>query len=187
MIFIVYSCGMPKRDTEDKWEPLDSLGETGTVVARNIKRVRKARNLAYTDLSTRLHGLGREIPTWGLRKIESGGRRVDADDLVALGLALNVSPIALLLPTEAARLVDKGNRYPAERLWNWAKGTDSLSGDPLEFMRDSNPLNASEIESWMQTRLNESVGPALWSLKSRQKERSDRQEKIAGEVSSGDH
>ncbi len=178
---------MPKRATEDKWKPIDSLGETGAVVARNIERIRRARYLAYTELSARLHDLGREIPTWGLRKIESGGRRVDSDDLVALALALNVSPIALLLPTEAARLVDKCDQYPAERLWKWAAGVDSLGGDVLEFMRDSRPLEASEFESWMQEmRLNESVGPAVWGLKSQQEAHRDRQQKIADEVSHGD-
>jgi hypothetical protein len=187
MIFIVYASGMPKRDTEDKWEPLDSLGETGRVVARNVKTIRKARNLAYTELSARLHELGREIPTWGLRKIESGGRRVDTDDLVALALALNVSPLALLLSAETSSLVPKGKTYPPERVWDWAIGLDALGGDVIAFMRDSNPLRASEMESWLrEMRLNESVGPALWGNRSRNTAARGRRQKIAEEVSRGD-
>jgi transcriptional regulator with XRE-family HTH domain len=178
---------MPKRDTEDKWEPIDSLGETGRVVARNIRTIRKARNLAYTELSARLHELDREIPTWGLRKIESGGRRVDTDDLVALALALNVSPLALLLSTEPSSLVPKAKTYPPERVWDWAMGLDALGGGVIEFMRDSNPLRASEMESWLrEMRLNESVGPALWSNLSRNTATRDRRQKIADEVSHGD-
>lgn len=178
---------MPKRDTEDKWEPIDSLSKTGTVVARNIRTIRKARNLPYTELSARLHELGREIPTWGLRKIESGGRRVDTDDLVALALALNVSPLALLLSTEPSSLVPKAKTYPPERIWEWAMGLDALGGDLIAFMRDSNPLKAPEMESWLrEMRFNESVGPAVWGNLSRNTTTRDSRQKIADEVSRGD-
>lgn len=187
MIFIVYTRGMPRRDTEDKWEPIDSLGETGRVVARNIRTIRKARNLAYTELSARLRDRGREIPTWGLRKIESGGRRVDTDDLVALALALNVSPLALLLSAEPSSLVPQAETYPPERVWDWAFGLDALGGDVIEFMRDSNPLRRSEMESWLREMgLNDSVGPALWGNSSRNTAAHNMRRKIVDEVARGD-
>jgi hypothetical protein len=186
MIFIVYTSGMPTRDTDDKWEPIDSLGETGRVVARNITTIRKARNLAYTELSARLGKLGREIPTWGLRKIESGGRRVDTDDLVALALALNVSPVALLLSTEPSSLVPKAKTYPPERVWDWAIGVDALGGDVIEFLRSSNPLRGPEMEeSWLRG-FNESVGPALWSNSRRNTASRNVRQKLAEEVARGD-
>ena len=54
--------------------------------------------MGYTDLSERLKDLDRRIPPLGLRRIENGARRVDADDLLALAVALGVSPVTLLMP-----------------------------------------------------------------------------------------
>ena len=55
------------------------------------------------ELSRQLAEMGRQIPPLGLRRIESEDRRVDVDDLVALALALGVSPITLLMPETASR------------------------------------------------------------------------------------
>jgi len=72
------------------------LGPTGNHVKDNVQRLRG--DLSFAELSRRLSDIGREIPPLGLRRIESGDRRVDADDLVALAVALNVSPVSLLMP-----------------------------------------------------------------------------------------
>ena len=68
-----------------------------------MRKFREARNLGYAELSRRLAELGREIPSLGLRRIEAGERRVDVDDLVALALALDVAPVALLFPSRRTR------------------------------------------------------------------------------------
>ena len=78
------------------------LGDTGAAVARNVSRLRKAIGLNYTDLSTRLANIGRDIPPLAVRRIEEGNRRVDVDDLVALAIALGVSPATLLMPAHEA-------------------------------------------------------------------------------------
>jgi transcriptional regulator with XRE-family HTH domain len=60
---------------------------TGLVSARvaaNVKRIRKSRGMSTYELARRL----------------TGQRQVDADDVVALAVALNCSPVALLLPAE---------------------------------------------------------------------------------------
>ena len=191
MIFIVYTHCMPNRDTEDKWEPIDSLGETGRVVARNIRTLRKARNLAYTELSARLRELKREIPTWGLRKIESGGRRVDTDDLVALAFALNVSPLALLLPTTPSAVLPGGKKYAAEQIWKWGTGEYPLLGteDVLAFIRDSRPLDRADVEAFVVEHLSgasPSVQGAIASSASRDKARRARRQTVADEVARGD-
>lgn len=67
-------------------------------VARNIERVRKARQLKQKDVSERLRAVGRPILATVVSKIERGERRVDADDVMAFALAMNVSPLTLLLP-----------------------------------------------------------------------------------------
>jgi len=120
------------------------LGPIGVNVTHTARQFREKRGLGYADLSRKLAKMGREIPPLGLRRIESGGRRVDVDDLVALALALEVSPLVLLLPAETSSVTAKGDRYVAERIWSWARGEVMLDdvgpSRNLQFMQDSLPL-----------------------------------------------
>lgn len=168
------------------------LGPIGENVAAAVKRFRhEERRLSYAELSRKLTELGRDIPPLGLRRIESGERRVDADDLVALALALSVSPLALLLPTEAGAVLPGGKSYPAEQIWDWGAGRHPLFGtdDVLEFIRDSDPLNWPDREAEVMQHLrgfNPSVQGALASNLARNKASRDRRRKISDEVSRGD-
>ena len=122
---------------------MSDLGPTGEHVAQTVGKFREARNLGYAALSRRLAALGRKIPPLALRRIEAGERRVDVDDLVALAVALDVTPLALLLPAatdEEARLVPAHDPMPWQHIWLWATGQQVASGDPVMFMRDCNPL-----------------------------------------------
>jgi transcriptional regulator with XRE-family HTH domain len=130
------------------------LGPIGENVAKAVRRFREARGLSYAELARRLADIGREIPPLGLRRIEGGDRKVDVDDLVALALALDVAPLALLLPTEPSSLVPKGDRYTAARIWDWARGHQALSGDAIAFLRDSNPLDWPGMEAVLLKSLN---------------------------------
>lgn len=106
------------------------LGPTGEAVSRNVARLRGG--MQYKQLAERLAELGRPIPTLGLRRIEDGERRVDADDLVALAIALGVTPNTLLFPH-----VDDGDSVAITgadglslgRVWRWAEGSQPLAGD----------------------------------------------------------
>jgi transcriptional regulator with XRE-family HTH domain len=167
------------------------LGPIGNNVAEAVKRFRDdERRLSYAELSRRLADLGREIPPLGLRRIESGDRRVDADDLVALALALNVSPLALLLSTEAGAVLPNGQSYPAEEIWHWATGRQPLfaTDDTMSFIRDSDPLTWPEIEAAVQGSrgANPNVQGAIATNLTRNKAHRDRQQQIADEVSRGD-
>jgi 8-oxo-dGTP diphosphatase len=106
------------------------LGPVGGYLIENLKDLRNRRQMTYKDLSARLKELGRPIPTLGLSRIERGERRVDADDLVALALALGVNPSALLLPRSTApdQLVDLTEDYQARArdAWNWADARAAL-------------------------------------------------------------
>lgn len=115
------------------------LGPVGKHAAANVKALREKRRLTYADLSRILDDLGRPIPPLGLRRIEAGGRRIDLDDLAALALALEVSPLAILLPSEASALIPDGEEYSHERLWDWGIGKWPLQGDEVTFVRDSHP------------------------------------------------
>ena len=117
------------------------LGPIGENVASTVRHFREARRLAYAELSRQLSQLGREIPPLGLRRLEAGERKVDVDDLFALAVALEVSPLVLLLPVEATSLVPQGVEYDAESVWQWASGSKALTEEnAFRFIRDSNPL-----------------------------------------------
>ena len=79
--------------TGEKKNPLGPIGE------RLRRRVRELRGpTTYKALSERLDELGQPIPPLGLSRLEAGERRVDVDDLVALSLAFEAFPLALMLP-----------------------------------------------------------------------------------------
>lgn len=106
------------------------LGATGERVAANIKRLRGS--LQYKELSEKLGKIGRPIPALGLRRIEAGERRVDVDDLVALAVALGVSPLTLLLPADGnsalASPITGVNRNVGHNVqWMWARGDEPLT------------------------------------------------------------
>src|SRR5271166_1492627 len=116
------------------------LGPTGVTVAHNIRKRREHLRLGYTEVSKLLRDLGHTIAPLSLRRMEEGARRVDVGDLVAISIAMQISPLALLLPIEGSRIVEKGDQLEADRIWAWARGQQPLAGDPIAFMRDSNPL-----------------------------------------------
>jgi transcriptional regulator with XRE-family HTH domain len=111
-------------------EGRNPLGPVGGYVAENIRLLREERRLAYTELAARLEHIGRPIAVLGLSRIERGQRRVDADDLVAITIALGVNPSALLLPRRG-NAADMAAVTPKEKhtlaaLWLWADGCGPL-------------------------------------------------------------
>lgn len=123
------------------------LGPIGAVVATNVTRYRESARFNYTELSKELERHGRDISALAVRRIEESNRRVDVDDLVALALALNVSPLALLLPRHESAITTTGETYPAERIWQWAKGEKPIDSElhaeanaAWAFVINSNPF-----------------------------------------------
>ncbi|MFJ7159740.1 helix-turn-helix domain-containing protein [Streptomyces sp. NPDC101118] len=114
-------------------EKKNPLGPIGSHVQVAVEHLRVARGLTKRELSEKVGELGRSIPPLGISRIEAGMRRVDADDLVALALALNVSPLVLLLPQPEVgdtyvRLTSKlVTRLSAA--WSWVKGERAMSPD----------------------------------------------------------
>jgi transcriptional regulator with XRE-family HTH domain len=112
---------------DDKKNPLGPVGEQ---VRTNVERVREARGMTKKDLSDAVGGLGRPIPPLGVSRLEAGTRRVDSDDLVALALALNVSPLALLFPPEwSDRQIHLAPELTvrARTAWQWGEGRTPAS------------------------------------------------------------
>lgn len=102
------------------------LGPSGETVRANIARLRTSAKFSYAELSRRLEEAGRAIAPLGLRRIESGTRRVDVDDLVALAVVLGVNPNALLMPevigTGLHRSVTGAGEIRTITAWHWARG-----------------------------------------------------------------
>lgn len=97
-------------------------------VAVNVATLRESRRLSVRGLSARLGELGRPILPSGVTKIEQCRRRVDADDLVALALALDVTPNRLLLPpvTGEKTALTPDVECSSATAWAWACGDDHI-------------------------------------------------------------
>lgn len=110
---------------------VEALGPTGERVSARLAAIRRFRRLTLGELAAKLGDLGRPIQLSALSKIEKGQRRVDADDLVALALALDVSTNTLLLPeqsdpTGAAQLT-LSKTLTTREAWKWANQDQRLA------------------------------------------------------------
>jgi len=113
-------------------------------VVANVVRLRAEQRLSLAELSARLDAVGRPILPTGLHRLENGKRRIDTDDLVALAIALEVSPLTLLLPPTAevgAEVALANNRVvTAERAWTWARGQLPLE---VSIGPDADPVDTA--------------------------------------------
>lgn len=87
------------------------IGKIGQHVAESIARLRRERGLEQRDLAELVTGAGRTMSASVLSKIESGARRVDVDDLVAIAAALEVSPALLVLAAPVAEAAPAAATY----------------------------------------------------------------------------
>jgi len=106
------------------------------------------------SLSKKLGEVGRPLGHSAIDQIEKGTRRVDVDDLVALALALDASPIALLTPptdSSDAEISVTGFENPVlvGSFLQWLRGYHSITGLPtMDFMR--NALQVWEQSQWIK-------------------------------------
>lgn len=77
------------------------LGPAGNNLRRNIRRFREQHHWSYREVEERLSRTGRAITALGLSAIETGERRVDVDDLVALAAVFGLSVEELIRPPES--------------------------------------------------------------------------------------
>ena len=102
------------------------------MAAANIRRIRRACEVTTAALSQRLAAIGHPVADTGITKTEKGDRRIDVDDLVALALALGVTPNTLLMPevgylgASDAHHLTPAVSGTAEELWQWAQGEPRL-------------------------------------------------------------
>ena len=101
-------------------------GPRGEHVASVVRALRESRGMSKTELGRRLAELGRPMSLDVITKLERGRRTIDVDDLVALAVALEVTPNRLLLPGTArvdAQVPITDEVTLRERAaWDWAQG-----------------------------------------------------------------
>jgi len=117
-------------DDKRRPRPAAQYGPVAAAVARNVERLRKTRNMTIYSLSGALAEVGRPITPSAIAKIEKQQRQVTVDDLVALSVVLNTSPISLLLPAqwgdEPIQLTEE-RQVAARTAWRWIRGLSPAS------------------------------------------------------------
>jgi transcriptional regulator with XRE-family HTH domain len=122
-------------------------GATAETVSANVKRLRTQQNLGLRALSNKLGDLGWPLSYNAIDQIERGRRRAGVDDLMALSVALDCSPISLLMPKVAdqAEMVSvTGTKDWAAKLFLWLRGEASVT--------DASPMTvlANTLPPWLQ-------------------------------------
>lgn len=138
----------------EKKNPLGPMGEN---VRANVQRIRTGAGMSYRELSDRLSVAGRPIPTLGLSRLENGERRVDVDDLVALALALSVSPATLLMPEHP----EPTEHEAWAAMWQWMLAEAPLPGSDIDaesFRRTNRPYENSNAQAAAMNRIVEATG-----------------------------
>ncbi len=94
-------------------------------VAASVRTRREWLGLSLADVAALLTQLGHGMGRHAVLRIETGARAASVDDLCALALALNTSPLALLLPTtdtgEPVKITSRA-ALKFDDAWRWARG-----------------------------------------------------------------
>jgi transcriptional regulator with XRE-family HTH domain len=124
---------------------------TAETVSANVKRLRTDQNLGLRGLSTKLGAVGRPLRHTAIDQIEKGERRVDVDDLMALALALDTSPIALLTPPGGSDVMVSVTGVKGEvsigAFRQWQRGYHSIKPE-----QSTMALMGNALEGWEQAR-----------------------------------
>lgn len=106
---------------------------TSEQVADNLRRIRQKSGVDLRTLDKRLEKLGHRISSSGLSKIENGERKVAVDELIALAVALGVTPLHLLRPVSASdRPTAVSKDYAQEEVEVWLSGKTELTNTALQ-------------------------------------------------------
>lgn len=147
-------------------------GPTGERLAENVSQLRgkDGRGLSTYEMSRRLGEIGRPIQPTGILKIESNDRRVDADDLMALALVLDVTPNRLLLPptADADQVVELTPTEHTTAGWAWRWAADGelplgnwppVHGDSTIVSGESGARGAYKRRQRFRTENNPHIAP----------------------------
>lgn len=102
-------------------------------IRRRLRALREGRRWSQEQLADAVSKLGVPLHATAITRIERGARRITAEELTAVALALEVTPLALLvdLAAEQASLAGGVQVIPYEALM-WLTGRREL-GKPLDL------------------------------------------------------
>jgi transcriptional regulator with XRE-family HTH domain len=141
-----------------------------SVVVANVRRIRRKRGSTAQQLADRLAEVGWEIGRIGVAKLEGGHRKtVTIDNLYALAVALNVSPLSLLTPVDDTEVVAVTPTQSAsgEQVSFWVAGESPLRRlglpDWLDWVRELPPfkLKSVELTNWCGVRVGVADAPSV--------------------------
>lgn len=116
-------------------------------LARNVAELRRRRGLSVRGLSKVLGELGVPLLPSGITKLEAQDRKVSVTELLALAVALDVSPVRLLLPPEPSDVdvqITPERSAPWAAAWRWAVGDQ-----PLLQRDDRLPLDDPRVREFI--------------------------------------
>lgn len=133
-----------------------STGPTGETVRTNIASIRKQRGMTLRGLSDVMSTIGWPMSNSTLSQIENGSRRVDVDDLVAIAIALDVSPNGLLMPSgfDSNETIEATGvqAISSKNFWYFLDGMRSVISTGLDFaVRSQPPFLRPASFTWRST------------------------------------
>ena len=87
-----------------------ALGPFGTVARENIVARRAELGLTAAEVASRTSNAPRPLGRSAVSEVERGARRIDIDDLFALAIALEASPIDLVMPKPTDEAIELSQR-----------------------------------------------------------------------------
>jgi len=120
-------------------------------IAENVARIRKDRPWSQREFAEHLAAAGLKIHASAVAKIETGERRVSIEELLQIAVALDVTPMALLLAHDGAPLaISPDLNVNQDWAQDWISGLSPLpagwtgAGDQYETA-DGQKVDAFEV------------------------------------------
>ncbi len=142
------------------------MSDVQAVLRGNLRAFRRLRKLSQGELAAQVTALGYPLNQTIVSRLESGTRAATVEELFVVAMALNVSPIALLLPGDARHVVKIGSvSVPAAQVYGWTLGYVPLEPTALghELYRQALPRWLAErgetesrsMEAWFRRTMQE--------------------------------
>lgn len=130
-----------------------ATGDTHDNVRYNVARIRTQRRLSLRDLAALMPPGPGALSHSSIGEIERGVRRCDVDELTALSITLDVSPIALLMPyteTVNEEVGVTGLRHVVGARWvlDWLRGDAPLQPEDAVDDHERESFRRRSLPHW---------------------------------------
>ncbi len=130
-----------------------ATGDTHDTVRYNLARLRTQRRLSLRELAALMPPGPGALSHSSIGEIERGVRRCDVDELTALAMTLDVSPIALLMPyTETANddVAVTGMQHVVGARWvlDWLRGDAPVQPEDAVDDHEVASFRRRSLPSW---------------------------------------